>query len=118
MIDATNFPKMVNSPTCTFCHPHEQTSDHLLNCNAATDVKRNFESQNQNEEELFSKMYWYVGEFYISNRIKFSIKLRTFRKTAIELPILHFSLDLQNAGEVCVTIAFSYSIFEGRVWPL
>lgn len=49
--------KIVESPICGLCSKEEQTSDHLLTC-SGLDSERS--KTFQNDEELFSHIYWFV----------------------------------------------------------
>lgn len=53
---------IISSPLCIFCHNEEQTSEHIFNCSGLTTVINDIKESYLNEEEQFSKLYWYVRE--------------------------------------------------------
>lgn len=55
-----NRMKVVPSPLCIFCQIEDQTSEHILNCTGLKTEIENLKKTYSDEEELFSKLYWYV----------------------------------------------------------
>lgn len=51
---------VVQSPTCKFCNQYDQTSDHILCCNGLERIREELKQKTQNDEELFSDLYWHV----------------------------------------------------------
>lgn len=49
-----------SSPICDLCKKEEQTSKHLLECEALTDTMSVIRRLSKNDEETFSKIYWHV----------------------------------------------------------
>lgn len=57
-----NRMKLVPSPLCPFCRNEEQTSEHILHCTGLKTEIENIKQTCPDEEELFSKVYWYVRD--------------------------------------------------------
>lgn len=55
-----NRMKLVPSPLCTFCRNEDQTSEHIMQCTGLKTEIENLKKIYSDEEELFSKIYWYV----------------------------------------------------------
>lgn len=51
---------IVDSAVCNLCENGEQTSDHLLECEALEDTREVMMRLNPNLQELFSNLYWHV----------------------------------------------------------